>query len=191
MADSAFVEYWNEPGAGCKPPCESEECYSCAANECPDRDPLHRHHDECPSCYKKEIEGIKWRYYAVFGSCKQMKTKLVMSAKTEEKLDKKLKKRYTPFIDTLLHKEKEDSVFFYSHMLQEEAEDLKVKIVKVYILGRPISSNSERDFEERWFMDYNDTLNCVECSLHIYVIKAPKTVILSAISCALIPIIAH
>lgn len=32
------------------PPCEDEYCGPCAARECPHDDPLHRHHDGCPTC---------------------------------------------------------------------------------------------------------------------------------------------
>jgi hypothetical protein len=31
------------------PPCDDEYCGPCAAKECPHADPLHRHHDGCPS----------------------------------------------------------------------------------------------------------------------------------------------
>jgi hypothetical protein len=34
----------------CSPPCEDEYCAGCAMQDCPHREPLHRHHDGCPAC---------------------------------------------------------------------------------------------------------------------------------------------
>lgn len=31
--------------------CENEECLYCGARDCPHNEPLHYHHDGCPSCY--------------------------------------------------------------------------------------------------------------------------------------------
>lgn len=34
--------------------CPDPECWQCALRDCPHRDPLHYHHDGCPSCYQEE-----------------------------------------------------------------------------------------------------------------------------------------
>lgn len=31
--------------------CPVDECTACSVRECPHRDPLHFHHDGCPSCW--------------------------------------------------------------------------------------------------------------------------------------------
>lgn len=33
-----------------------DECMACAVRDCPCEDPLHYHHDGCPSCYFDEEE---------------------------------------------------------------------------------------------------------------------------------------
>lgn len=34
--------------------CKLYECMLCGVRDCPDNEPLHYHHDGCPSCYFKE-----------------------------------------------------------------------------------------------------------------------------------------
>lgn len=43
--------------------CPEPECSTCAQIACPDGDPLHFHHDGCPSCYldTAEVERLKMR----------------------------------------------------------------------------------------------------------------------------------
>ncbi len=40
----------------CEPACDDEYCGGCAASECKHQDPLHRHHDGCPSCSQGAAE---------------------------------------------------------------------------------------------------------------------------------------
>lgn len=35
--------------------CPREECITCAERDCPHKDPLHYHHDGCPSCYSDYV----------------------------------------------------------------------------------------------------------------------------------------
>jgi hypothetical protein len=42
---------WWAHGPMHNPPCQEEDCYSCAASQCPGNEPLHFHHDGCPHCY--------------------------------------------------------------------------------------------------------------------------------------------
>lgn len=30
--------------------CDEDECFICAVRDCPEREPLHYHHDGCPAC---------------------------------------------------------------------------------------------------------------------------------------------
>lgn len=39
----------------CAPPCAEEDCFGCSAAECPHGEPLHRHHDGCPACFRDVI----------------------------------------------------------------------------------------------------------------------------------------
>jgi len=34
--------------------CKNDECMVCGVRDCPDREPLHYHHDGCPACWQKE-----------------------------------------------------------------------------------------------------------------------------------------
>jgi hypothetical protein len=37
----------------CTPRCDREYCAGCAMAECPQGEPLHRHHDGCPACWSE------------------------------------------------------------------------------------------------------------------------------------------
>lgn len=39
--------------------CEEDECWICAIRDCPHHEPLHYHHDGCPSCYGGELKISK------------------------------------------------------------------------------------------------------------------------------------
>ena len=43
---------WTDDNHGPPGNCRDPECMSCAVLECPKNDPLHLHHDWCPSCDK-------------------------------------------------------------------------------------------------------------------------------------------
>lgn len=49
---------WWTKGPIHNPPCTDEDCFSCAASQCPYQDPLHHHHDECPSCYTEATKVL-------------------------------------------------------------------------------------------------------------------------------------
>ena len=36
--------------------CPQDECAACALKWCPDKDPMHYHHDGCPSCAASESQ---------------------------------------------------------------------------------------------------------------------------------------
>lgn len=49
-----LAEWFNIGDEPHEPSCEDEYCGPCAARECRYLDPLHRHHDGCPSdCYEE------------------------------------------------------------------------------------------------------------------------------------------
>ena len=43
--------------------CSDSECLECGERDCPQQDPMHYHHDGCPTCWSieqaREKEGIK------------------------------------------------------------------------------------------------------------------------------------
>ena len=41
----------------CEPDCEDEYCAPCAMRACPAGEPLHRHHDGCPSCDGEDADA--------------------------------------------------------------------------------------------------------------------------------------
>lgn len=48
----------NHPEPTCdesKPLCNDPECMFCSVIHCPSMDPLHYHHDGCPSCYLENL----------------------------------------------------------------------------------------------------------------------------------------
>lgn len=57
--DLVASDEWWTTGPIHNPPCMDEDCFSCAASQCPYKDPLHHHHDECPSCYSCIQESTK------------------------------------------------------------------------------------------------------------------------------------
>jgi hypothetical protein len=50
VAEAEATPQWWLDAPLCVPPCTDEDCFACAAAQCPSKEPLHNHHDGCPAC---------------------------------------------------------------------------------------------------------------------------------------------